>query len=295
MLSPLEAARLPQLLAQAGKGLSEQAIDLGREKFALFVPSAAPPGGYGLIVFVPPWNAPAIPDGWAEVLERYGIIFVAAAQSGNDASVLGRREPLAILAEQNVVRRYPVNPARIYISGFSGGSRVALRLALGYADVFRAAILNAGADPVGGAGMPLPPREIFRQFQETTHLVYVTGDRDMFVLSADAASRHSLRNWCVSDVDNQTEHATGHDVMTPAALARALDALAVPERPDADSLASCRAGIESDLRAKLEHANSLIAAGQQDAARALLHDIDAQYGGLAAPESVRLQNALAPK
>jgi pimeloyl-ACP methyl ester carboxylesterase len=52
----------------------------------------------------------------------------------------------------------------------SGGSRVALRLALGFPDVFRGAFLNAGSDPIGDAQTPLPPAELFSRFQEMTRL-----------------------------------------------------------------------------------------------------------------------------
>src|SRR5437879_3459051 len=94
-----------------------------------------------------------------------------AARSGNDASVLARREPLALLAAHNLMQRYPVDPERVYVGGFSGGARVAMRLALGYPDLFRGAILNAGSDPIGGAEIPLPPRDMFMRFQSSKRIV----------------------------------------------------------------------------------------------------------------------------
>jgi pimeloyl-ACP methyl ester carboxylesterase len=296
LLSPLTASQLPQLLARSGSRLREQPVDLAQESFVLYVPSGPPPPrGYALIVFIPPWSVAKVPDGWAAVLDQYGAIFVSAARSGNDTSSLGRREPLALLAEQNVVKRYPVDPQRIIIAGFSGGSRIALRLALGYADVFHGAILNASADTIGDAAMALPPKDIFLQFQNSTHLIYVTGDRDIVNHSFDAASKSSLRERCVFNVDDPDEHGVGHEVMPAAALEKALGALATPVQPDPEKLAACRAGMESDLHTKLQQVDSLIAAGQRDAARTMLNDVDARYGGLAAPESLKLQNELAPK
>jgi len=96
LLSPLSAAQIPELLAHAGKGLSEQPINLAQEKFAVYVPAQAPARGYALLVFVPPWSDARLPPGWAAVLDRYGVIFVSAARSGNDVTPLGRRAPLAI-------------------------------------------------------------------------------------------------------------------------------------------------------------------------------------------------------
>jgi len=102
--------------------------------------------GYALLVFVPPWPDARVPWGGPPSWNNTVVIFVSAANSGNDASILDRREPLALLAAQNVMRRYPIDPERVYVGGFSGGSRVALRIALGYPDVFHGALLNAGSD-----------------------------------------------------------------------------------------------------------------------------------------------------
>src|SRR5207302_4709848 len=139
MLSPLAAAQIPAVQARMGLRLSEQPVDLAREKFVLYVPRRAPDRGYGLLVFVPPSDDAALPPGWVPVLDQFGLILVRPVRSGNDQSAFGRRYPLAILAEYNVATRYRLDPDRIYIAGFSGGSRVALRLALAYPDVFRGA------------------------------------------------------------------------------------------------------------------------------------------------------------
>lgn len=291
MLSPLQAAELPKFLAQKGERLREQPVDLAEESFALYVPARAPPQGYGLVVFVSPWDAARLPDGWGPVLDEKGLIFVSAARSGNDQSPLGRREPLAILAEQNVVHRYRVDPQRVTIAGFSGGSRVALRLALAYPDLFRGAVLNASSDPIGTAAVRLPPKDLFLRFQEKVRLVYVTGDRDTARVSWDLASMHSLRDWCVFNVEYQTNNFTGHEVMSPEALSRALDSLAKPIEPDA-GLAQCRAGIDAELESELRQVQSLLSAGNRDGARDILKAIDTRFGGLAAPQTLELESEI---
>lgn len=169
MLSPLAATQIAIDLARTGKRLSEQPVNLSGEKFVLYVPEREPADGFGLLVFVPPWNRAAVPSDWIPVLDQSGTILVAAATaSGNDASVLGRRYPLAILAEYNVTKHYRVDPQRIYVSGFSGGSQVALRLALAYPELFRGAILDGGSDPIGTASTPLPPSELLSRVQDGT-------------------------------------------------------------------------------------------------------------------------------
>lgn len=293
LLSPLKNVQLQKLLA-GGARLRDQPVDLAQEKFALYVPPHEPAAGYGLIVFVSPWDAARLLDGWGPVLDQYGMIFVTAAKSGNDQNALARREPLALLAEANVAARFHLDPARIYVAGFSGGSRVAMRIALGYPDIFRGAILNAGSDAIGNAVTPLPPRELFMHFQETTHLVYLTGDHDTGgTISADAGSLRSMQDWCVFHVDQRTIMNTGHDAIGAGSLSHALDILAEPQETDAPKLASCRAAIETEMNRRLAEVGSLLAAGSNADAKELLDEIDAHYGGLAAPQSTSLAASLA--
>lgn len=292
MLSPLQVAELSSVLAQDRERLSDQPVDLAQEIFALYVPAREPPEGFGLVVFISPSDEARLPYGWEDVLGAKGLLFVTAARSGNDQIAVRRREPLAILAEQNVVHRYRVDPQRIYIAGFSGGSRVALRLALAYPDLFRGAILNASSDPIGTATVQLPPKDLFLQFQENAHLVYVTGDRDTARASWDLASMHSLRDWCVFNTDYETSNFTGHEVMSGESLSRSLDLLAKPNETDAGKLAACRAGIGSELEGKLRDVRSLMSAGNRGAARDNLKDIDTRFGGLAAPQTLELKSEL---
>jgi pimeloyl-ACP methyl ester carboxylesterase len=294
LFSPLAAAHLAHELERSGKTLNEQALNLAEEKFGVYVPSRKPPGGYGLMVFVPPWPDTRLPPGWGPVLDRYGVIFVSAARSGNDQSVLGRRVPLALLAEENAARRYPVDPQRVYIAGFSGGSHVAMRLALGYPDTFRGAILNAGSDPIGSAEIPLPPRDLFLRFQSSTRVLYITGARDSLHRHEDEASMTSMRSWCVPGSDSYVMADAGHEVADPDALSRALYALRQTGQPDPHRLDACRSGLEKQLASQFEQLQSLIAGGRRDAAGALLRQIDQRFGGLAAPRSVALASGLLP-
>jgi dienelactone hydrolase len=288
MASPLAVAEAAKLLARSGKTLDERSLDLAAERFMLYVPPRAPPGGYGLIVFTPPWNDAHLPPGWAGVLDREGVIFVSAVNSGNDANTVGRREPLALIAEANVARLYAVDPQRVWTAGFSGGAHVALRLAMGYPDVFDGALLNAGADPIGDAGAPLPPRDLFARFRAASRLVYVTGDKDTARQAMDTDSLGSMRQWCVAGVEVDSMPGAGHQVADAAALARALTLLQSPGRPDARRLDACRSQRERDLAKALDDVRALIAAGRRDEAMKRLIALDARFGGLAAPQSVRL-------
>jgi pimeloyl-ACP methyl ester carboxylesterase len=288
--SPLSALRIRQEAERAGRTLRGQPIDLAKEHYALYVPDRrhSPSGAYSLLVFIPPWPRAEVPRQWIPALNRYNTILVTAANSGNEASTTDRREPLALLAVHNIMAQYPIDPQQVYIGGFSGGARVALRLALGYPDVFHGALLNAGSDSIGSADVPLPPADLFRRFQESTRLVYLTGERDEENLARDMSSRRSLDKWCVYDVVTQTEPRTGHEVADASGFSRALEALLGQRHADPGKLEDCRARIGHEVRAQLGQAESAFARGDSGGARQLLSQIDARYGGLAAPRSVEL-------
>src|SRR5215469_1972690 len=70
MLTPLSYRKLLRAAAEPGRGLREQPVDLAHERFTMYVPTGPPPaGGYGVLVFVPPWSAPVLPPGWSTPLD----------------------------------------------------------------------------------------------------------------------------------------------------------------------------------------------------------------------------------
>lgn len=264
--------------------------DVSHETFAVSVPPTKPASGYGLLVFVPPWDHSKMPEGWQDPLDDHGMIFVSADQSGNDKQVRTRRMPLAIIAAENIMRQYPVDPSRVFVAGFSGGAQVALRLALAYPDVFRGAILNSGSELIGTADVPLPSTDLFHEFQTRSHIVYTTGDLDLQPYSKERGSVASLTDFCVAQITEITMWHKSHETADESDFSKALDALLAPAPPD--SMADCRARLDVDVQTGLQKVESLIAAGDKAGAQSLLLDIDAKYGGLAAPKSVALYLSL---
>ncbi len=247
-LTPLTFGVAQRVLSANREALREQPIDLTQEKFAVYVPAGAPPkNGYGLLVFVPPWPEAGLPRLWFGPLNQHGLICVSAANSGNEAKILDRRLPLALLAYENVRAQYPLDSKRVYIGGVSGGSRASLQTALAYPDVFHGALLNAGSDPIGGeAGIYLPPADLFRKFQEQMRLVYVTGDADEVNMRDDEVSRSSMKEWCVFNIEVKVVRRLGHEVLDPSSLHLALEMLERPSTVDAGKLARCNDRIQRD-------------------------------------------------
>ena len=279
-LSPLTALRLRT-------SIPDRLIDPAEERFVLYVPEQAPPAGYGLLVFISPSDHALLPLRWGPVLDRHGMIFVSPAHAGNDTKDFERREPLALTAAANVMARYKIDPARVYVAGFSGGSRVALRLALAYPDLFRGALLNAGSDPIG-AEVPSPPAALLRRFQETSRLVYLTGARDDFHMAMDGRSRQSMQEWCVFDIATEIMPWADHGLADAASFGRGLDDLEQHIPSDPTGLNACRARLDQVMATEQRQ----IPTDDHNAAWRGLAAFDGRYGGLAAEQSLALAERL---
>jgi hypothetical protein len=122
-------------------------LDPAKERYFVHVPeSYTGTDPFGLIVFIHAGNeVGGLPDGWANVLDARKFLFVAAQDSGND-QYRDRRLGLAVLGTLEMMRRYRIDPNRVYVAGFSGGARMAGFLGFFQPGIFRGTIQNCGAD-----------------------------------------------------------------------------------------------------------------------------------------------------
>jgi predicted esterase len=253
---------------------------LSTERFSIYLPKQEPPAGYGLLVFIPPWDDARLPLGWSQVLERERVIFVAAERSGNDEDIVGRRIPLALTAANALAERYRVDPKRIFISGFSGGSRVAFRIAMAYPDVFAGVLLDSGSDPVGTPYNPLPSPELMLLLQNRTRFVFVTGENDEINLSRDADARISLSAWCVNATRAIVRPRVGHEIMDGNGFAEALRALARLSPSDPAQHRRCLASMDARLQQARTLAATLSAQSPSAKVKEQLDRLDREYGAL---------------
>lgn len=280
LLSPRQRERQLAAMAVKGEALAPYSLDLRAERFSIYLPKQEPPAGYGLLVFIPPWEDARLPPGWSEVLEREGIIFVTADRSGNDESIVGRRIPLALTAAHALAERYRVDPNRTFISGFSGGSRVAFRTAIAFPDVFAGVLLDSGSDPVGTADIPLPSPELMPLLQSRTRFVFVTGENDEMNLSKDAGARASLATWCVDATRAIIRPHTGHEIMNGDGLAEALGALGRPYPSAPAQHRRCLSSADARLQQARTDAAALNAQPPSPRVQEQLDRLDREYGAL---------------
>jgi pimeloyl-ACP methyl ester carboxylesterase len=294
LLSPVTQLRIARYLDRTSAGLAEQSIRVGEESYDLFVPSAPGQSGYGVLVYVWPAEKLRMPVSWRRQFESRHLIFIAARHSGNDENVLDRRIPLALHGFEYASRHYRIDPQRVYVGGFSGGSRVAQKLALGYPDIFRGLLLTGGSDAIGTASFVPPSRGLMRLFQRRTRIVYATGSQDLPNRTKDARAKASFADFCVQGVEEASPSRTGHWIPEDREMRRVLSLLEKPVAEDDAASSECDARLEAAIRARLDEVQSLRVAGRDEDARTKLAEVDGLYGGLATPDSLRLAEALYP-
>jgi predicted peptidase len=99
----------------------------------------------GVMVYISPQNQIKTPSGWMTVMEESNLIWIAARKSGNKVQT-SRRILFAVMSLPLIQQKYQLNVNRIYISGLSGGGRVASIVATEYAHMFKGAIYNCGVN-----------------------------------------------------------------------------------------------------------------------------------------------------
>jgi hypothetical protein len=125
----------------------------------------------GVFVYVSPMNTGRIDSRWREVMDQQNLIYIAANESGNVIPTI-RRMVLATLAVKALARQHAFDPGRIFVSGFSGGGRVASLLASQYPKTFIGAVYICGVDFWKKDQTPDVERVIRNRF------VFLTGSRD---------------------------------------------------------------------------------------------------------------------
>lgn len=161
--------------------------DLSQETFEIIVPKGYKDSEpHGLFVWISAGNTPSISPEWEKVLADEKLIFIGAVNSGNNREVPDRIR-LAVEANHHLRQLYKVNPDRVYISGHSGGARVASMIGVAYSDMFTGAACFMGVNyfrPTQGKGGMLYDRRYFPHVemaqiaQQQNRFALITGDKD---------------------------------------------------------------------------------------------------------------------
>jgi len=119
----------------------------------------------GVLVYVSPMDSGEIDSRWRGVMDRQNLIYISANDMGNEIPTI-RRMVMANLAVQALAKNHVFDTGRIYVSGFSGGGKVASLLATQYPEVFTGALYICGVyfwkeDQTPNVGRVLRNRFVF--------------------------------------------------------------------------------------------------------------------------------------
>jgi dienelactone hydrolase len=176
--------------------------DVTKEKFKLVVPkSYAHTAKWGLFVYINADDTPGLPGEYEAVLEKRKLIAVAPYKAGNGRNIFDRFR-MGVDAAFTLQKRFNIDPARVYVSGFSGGARVASMMAVAYADLFSGAIPFCGVNfyteipSEAGKHWPIgyiPVDEALKIAKASGRYVLVTGEKDFNLANTRAVFEHGFK------------------------------------------------------------------------------------------------------
>jgi poly(3-hydroxybutyrate) depolymerase len=147
-----------------------------RVTWTLRLPSTSP---RGVLVFVRPDAAADPPPGWDAVLDRHALVWIAARDFGNRAPS-NQRVLVALMGLALARRDYVPADARRYISGMSGGGRIASMAITTVPQRFDGALYIVGADDFGKA--------------EPARLAAIAAKRYVFLTGENDFNRRDMRH-----------------------------------------------------------------------------------------------------
>lgn len=177
-------------------------FDITKERFHLVVPkNYRPEEAWGLFIWISASDKPQVPADWEATLAARKLLFIGAYQSGNPRNIFDRMR-LAIDASVGMCKRYRIDERRVYVSGFSGGARVASMLGVAFADLFTGTIPFMGvnfytelpADDGKQFGISyIPDDEVLAIAKKKCRYVLVTGEKDFNRTNTRSAEEHGFR------------------------------------------------------------------------------------------------------
>jgi hypothetical protein len=154
-----KAARLPE------------SFDSARQRYQLYVPKNYRSNkDWPLVVFISPGDRPMGWNAWKKICSS-GVLFCSPYGAGNSCPT-GQRTRIVLDMLDDIRRNYRIDPDQTYLTGFSGGGRMACAIGLALPEWF------GGIIPVCGTN-PLPAHTYLRhRATDRLSLSFVTGEKD---------------------------------------------------------------------------------------------------------------------
>jgi len=185
--SPVQSSDPMQVRYRMMAAETPPKYDVSKESYEILLPERwNSRDTYGLFIWISAGNSPGIPKEWEKVLAKHRLISIGAKNSGNRRNIFDRIR-MAIDANHNVRKRYKIDGHRVYVSGFSGGSRVASMLGVAWGDMFSGTICCMGVNFYTDIKAPdgkvyglnfIPNEQLLPIVKKACRFSLVTGDKD---------------------------------------------------------------------------------------------------------------------
>ncbi len=172
----------------------------------------------GILVYISPSNSGKMPRSWLSLPESHNVIWIGAEKSGNRIAV-SRRVTMALFAVGLINSRYNIDGRRVYLSGFSGGARVAGLVAAAYPAIFKGDIYIGGAETWED---DLTPDKL--EAMQKNRYVFITGSDDFNRrMVRNAAAEYEAAG--IESIELKIIAHHGHDLPTASIMSDALNFL----------------------------------------------------------------------
>jgi dienelactone hydrolase len=156
----------------AGSDKLTAGYDSTKQRFQLYVPKQYKAGQAApLVLFISAGDQPAGWDAWKKVCEAEGAFFCSPFAAGNNVAP-GQRARVVLDALDDVRRSYRIDPDQTYVTGFSGGARMACAIAFALPEYFGGVVPLCGTNPAAG------PTYLRHRLQDRFSVAFVTGESD---------------------------------------------------------------------------------------------------------------------
>lgn len=278
----------------AGRIKPGQTIDPAHESWQVYVPPDYDGSqAYGVLVWVS-WGPDGRMEGnWRREFNEHKLIYIGADKSGNTESVPERRVPLALTGLVNIEAQYKIDPARVYIAGFSGGGVTASRIAAAYADVFTGGLFVSTSDGLGSPDVPVPPLDRFMLMRNRGRYVFTSGVEETSNLVINVRAVGQYRALCVPRVDYIHIPNASHRDIDSRVFSHVLTYLDTPPAVDPAKQSDCEKELADRRTQEIEQVRQALVADDKDKAWSQLQELSMEFGPLAEPEFTQIATCIA--
>lgn len=160
----------------AGRSFGPSKVPAGYDstslRYQLFVPKGyTKEKSWPLVLFLSPSDQPAGFKTWQPICQEQGMFFASPRAAGNNVP-LGQRTRIIADVLDDVRRNFRIDPDQTYLTGFSGGGRMACAIGFALPEYFGGVIPVCGVNPIPA------PTYLRHRIEERLSVAFVTGEKD---------------------------------------------------------------------------------------------------------------------